>query len=320
MPNILVQTRQISKHYSVTLSWMQRRGLLRAVEEVSLSVTAGETLGLVGESGCGKSTLGRLILALLHPTAGTIQYEGQDLWRLDRKSLRQLRQRMQIIFQDPYSSLNPRMTIRQLLEEPYDIHGLGTRRQRRQWAGELMEEVGLNAEQLLRYPHEFSGGQRQRIGIARALALKPRLIVADEPVSALDVSVQAQILNLLTTLQQRYGLTYIFISHDLSVISHISSCIAVMYLGRVVELAPKSIYGQGHIHPYSQALLTAVPVADPTRHLPPPRIKGDPPSPLQIPAGCPFHPRCPYSEAVCTTEFPAFREISPGHWVSCHFR
>ncbi len=320
MPDILVETRQLSKHYMVAASGLQRRTLLRAVEEVSLSVREGETLGLVGESGCGKSTLGRLILALAPPSRGTVSFAGQDLWRLGRQSLRQLRQQLQIIFQDPYSSLNPRLTIRQILEEPYIIHGLGHPRERREWVAGLMTEVGLSVDQLNRYPHEFSGGQRQRLGIARALALKPRLIVADEPVSALDVSVQAQILNLLGDLQQRYGLTYLFISHDLSVISHISDRIAVMYLGRVVELAPKEFYGRESIHPYSEALLNAVPVADPQRRLPPSRLQGEPPSPLRIPPGCPFHPRCPYADSVCHQEFPQFRETSPGHWVSCHFR
>lgn len=320
MAENLVEVRSLSKYFNVSSPWGAGRLYLKAVDGVSFQIKAGETLGLVGESGCGKSTLGRLILALLPPTLGEVWLAGENLWTLPKRRVRQLRQKAQIIFQDPYSSLNPRMTIRRILEEPYIIHKLGNRRQRRQWLEELVEEVGLSTEQLDRYPHEFSGGQRQRIGIARALALKPQLIVADEPVSALDVSIQAQILNLLSELQDRFGLTFLFISHDLSVISHISNRIAVMYLGRLVELAPREVFGGGHLHPYTEALLDAIPVADPSRRLPPPRLKGDPPSPIQLPAGCPFHPRCPYAEDKCRKIVPDFRETAPTHWVACHFR
>ena len=228
---------------------------------------------------------------------------------------------MQIIFQDPYSSLNPRLTVRQTLEEPLLIHGLGNKQERRRWISELLGEVGLSEEHLERYPHEFSGGQRQRLGIARALTLKPRLMVADEPVSALDVSIQAQILNLLCDLQKRYGLTYLFISHDLSVISRVSDTIAVMYLGRIVDLAGREVFDRGPLHPYTEALLAAVPLPDPERPFRPPHLKGDPPSPLRIPSGCPFHPRCPEAQLpLCAEKVPEFRQIAPNHRVACHLR
>ncbi|MBW1917426.1 MAG: ATP-binding cassette domain-containing protein [Deltaproteobacteria bacterium] len=320
MAKTLVEARNLSKYFNVSSPWGTGRLYLKAVDGVSFNIQAGETLGLVGESGCGKSTLGRLILALLPPTEGEIWLAGENLWSLPARKLRHLRQKAQIIFQDPYSSLNPRMTIRRILEEPFVIHKLGNRRQRREWVEALIGEVGLSVEQLERYPHEFSGGQRQRIGIARALALKPQLIVADEPVSALDVSIQAQILNLLCQLQARFDLTFLFISHDLSVISHISSRIAVMYLGRLVELAAREVFDRRPLHPYTEALLDAIPVPDPNRRLPPPRLQGDPPSPIHLPSGCPFHPRCPYAEACCREIVPDFRETTPGHWVACHFR
>jgi oligopeptide/dipeptide ABC transporter ATP-binding protein len=320
MADYLVTASNLSKSYKISSSWSSRPLQLKAVSEVSFHIQRGETLGLVGESGCGKSTLGRLLLALLPPSQGEVLFAGKNLWTLPRPQLRELRQKMQIIFQDPYSSLNPRMTIRKILEEPYIIHKMGQRSERRLWVEELMVEVGLSPEQLDRYPHEFSGGQRQRLGIARALALRPELIIADEPVSALDVSVQAQILNLLKSLQKRLGLTYLFISHDLSVISYISTRIAVMYLGRLVELAPRQIFAHGPLHPYSEVLLEAVPIPDPQRRLPPPRLQGDPPSPVHVPAGCPFHPRCPYTESICGEVFPEFRETAPDHWISCHFR
>lgn len=316
----LLQAIQISKTFPVRATWWSRPRLLPAVNDVSLDLYSGETLGLVGESGCGKSTLGRLLLALLSPSSGQVLFEGEDIFRLSRQQQRQLRRRLQIVFQDPYASLNPRMTVRQILEEPFIIHGLGTKKERLAWAAELLAEVGLPAEALHRYPHEFSGGQRQRLGIARALALRPRLIVADEPVSALDVSVQAQVLNLFQELQRKWSLTYLFISHDLSVISHVSERIAVMYLGRLMELAPRERFARPGLHPYTEALLAAVPSADPKRRLAPPRLSGDPPSPLQIPPGCPFHPRCPEAMATCQVEFPAWRQVEAGHWLSCHNR
>jgi oligopeptide transport system ATP-binding protein len=318
--DLLLEARSLTKIFPLATAWLAPKQNLQALSDVSLQMPAGETLGLVGESGCGKSTLGRILLALLTPTMGEVWFAGENLFALPKERRRQLRQEMQIVFQDPYSSLNPRMTIRQILEEPYLIHGLGSKAERRDWGEALLQDVGLPPEALHRYPHEFSGGQRQRLGIARALALKPQLIIADEPVSALDVSVQAQILNLFNDLKQKLGLTYLFISHDLSVISHISDRIAVMYLGRLVETAPRHRFSQDRLHPYTEVLLEAVPVADPSRRMPAPRLKGDPPSPLNIPPGCPFHPRCPEAQPVCREVFPEFRQTGPDHWVSCHFR
>ncbi|MFZ5453127.1 MAG: ABC transporter ATP-binding protein [Thermodesulfobacteriota bacterium] len=320
MSETLLETQDLSRYFRLAGPW-GRGPLLQAVEGVNLSVMAGETLGLVGESGCGKSTLGRLVLALLSPTRGRVFFGGEEVTALSKPRLKQLRRQMQIVFQDPYSSLNPRMMVRQILEEPYAIHNLGTKAERRQWVAELLEEVGLGEEHLDRYPHEFSGGQRQRLGVARALALKPKLIVADEPVSALDVSIQAQILNLLSALQKRHGLTYLFISHDLSVISQISDRVAVMYLGRLVELAPRAVFDSERLHPYTEALLAAVPLPDPERPFKPPELKGDPPSPINLPSGCPFHPRCPEAQLPrCRNVVPAYRETAAGHWVACHFR
>jgi oligopeptide/dipeptide ABC transporter ATP-binding protein len=294
---------------------------LKAVDGVNFALKEGETLGLVGESGCGKSTLARVVLALLPPSQGEVWFAGENVFGLPSHRLKKLRRKMQIIFQDPYSSLNPRMTVGRILEEPYLIHSFGSRSERRAWAEALLTEVGLSAEHLDRYPHEFSGGQRQRIGIARALALRPRLIVADEPVSALDVSIQAQILNLLAQLQSKHHLTYLFISHDLSVISQVCTRVAVMYLGKIVNLAPRQVFDSARLHPYSEALLKAVPLPDPERPFTPPALKGDPPSPIHVPPGCPFHPRCPEAQfPVCRDAVPEFRETAPDHWVSCHFR
>lgn len=320
MPDILLETKNVSRHFRLAGPW-GRGPVLKAVDGVSFALREGETLGLVGESGCGKSTLARVILALLPPSQGEVWFAGENLGQTSAARLKVLRRQMQIIFQDPYSSLNPRMTVGQILEEPYVIHGLGTRPERRAWAVELLQEVGLSAEHLDRYPHEFSGGQRQRIGIARALALRPRLMVADEPLSALDVSIQAQILNLLAELQVRHHLTYLFISHDLAVISQACTRIAVMYVGKIVNLAPREVFDTARLHPYTEALLHAVPLPDPERPFQPPELKGDPPSPVNIPSGCPFHPRCPEARfPICRDVVPEFRETAPEHWVSCHFR
>jgi oligopeptide transport system ATP-binding protein len=320
MSEMLLRIRDLSRHFRLAGPW-GRGPVLKAVDSVTFDLYGGETLGLVGESGCGKSTLARLLLALLPPTQGQVYFDGEELTRLPKARLKALRRQFQIIFQDPYSSLNPRMTVERILEEPFVIHGLGTKAERQAWVAELLREVGLGPEHLERYPHEFSGGQRQRLGIARALALRPRLMVADEPVSALDVSIQAQILNLLAQLQERHGLTYLFISHDLSVISQISDRVAVMYLGRLMELAPRESFARARLHPYTEALLAAVPLPDPERPFKPPALKGEPPSPIMIPSGCPFHPRCPEAQLpLCRDVVPDYRETAAGHWVACHFR
>jgi oligopeptide transport system ATP-binding protein len=320
MPEPLLEVRHLTRYFRLTGAW-GKGPLLKAVDGVNFALKEGETLGLVGESGCGKSTLARVVLALLPPSQGEVWFAGENVFGLPSHRLKKLRRKMQIIFQDPYSSLNPRMTVGRILEEPYLIHSFGSRSERRAWAEALLTEVGLSAEHLDRYPHEFSGGQRQRIGIARALALRPRLIVADEPVSALDVSIQAQILNLLAQLQSKHHLTYLFISHDLSVISQVCTRVAVMYLGKIVNLAPRQVFDSARLHPYSEALLKAVPLPDPERPFTPPALKGDPPSPIHVPPGCPFHPRCPEAQfPVCRDAVPEFRETAPDHWVSCHFR
>jgi oligopeptide/dipeptide ABC transporter ATP-binding protein len=316
----LLEAQDLSCYFRLAGPW-GRGPVLKAVDGVSFALTPGETLGLVGESGCGKSTLGRLALALLPPTRGRIVFAGEDLARVSRPRLKELRRQVQIIFQDPYSSLNPRMTVGQILEEPFVIHNLGRRPERRAWVAELLREVGLTTDVVDRYPHEFSGGQRQRLGIARALALKPRLIVADEPVSALDVSIQAQILNLLAELQQRHGLTYLFISHDLGVISQISNRVAVMYVGRLLEMASREVLAAGRLHPYTEALLAAVPRPNAERTFNPPVLKGEPPSPVNVPTGCPFHPRCPEAQfPLCRETVPPLKETALDHRVACHLR
>jgi len=314
----LLEARGLRKVFAVRRGLFGRAAELRAVDGVDLTVARGETLGIVGESGCGKSTLGRLLLRLLEPTGGTVLLDGVDLATLSPADLRRKRREIQIIFQDPYGSLDPRMRVGDIVGEGLDIHGLASGDQRWRIVLELLERVGLRADAYRRYPHEFSGGQRQRIGIARALAVGPRLIVADEPVSALDVSVQAQVVNLLQDLQEERGLAYVFISHDLRVVEHISHRVAIMYLGRIVELAPRDALYAAPRHPYTRSLLSAVPVPDPRAPRDRQVLQGDVPSPIAPPPGCAFHPRCPYAEARCRTDTPALLAGRGGHAVACH--
>ncbi len=309
----LVRVRGLVKHFPLEGS----DDVVRAVDGVTFEILRGETLGLVGESGCGKSTVGRCLLRLIEPTAGHVEFDGRDVLATDGRSLRNLRREMQIIFQDPYASLNPRMRVRDIVGEPLVIHGLKDKEERRARVAELLSKVGLDPDYMNRYPHEFSGGQRQRIGIARALALNPKLIVADEPVSALDVSVQAQVVNLLQDLQSEFGLTYLFISHGLAVVEHISTRVAVMYLGRIVEVASAEELYARPLHPYTQALLSAIPIPDPTRKRDRIILTGDVPTPINPPSGCRFRTRCPMAIAECAQIDPDLREISPGHTVAC---
>ncbi|MHB8243046.1 MAG: ABC transporter ATP-binding protein [Solirubrobacteraceae bacterium] len=319
----ILEVRDLVKHFPITQGILipKKVGAVQAVDGVSFDIAAGETLGIVGETGCGKSTTARLVMRLLKPTSGEIRFEGNDITKLKGAPLKAVRREMQMIFQDPYSSLNPRKTIGSIIGEPFTIHGLQTGKgERKRAVQELMETVGLNPEHYNRYPHEFSGGQRQRIGVARALALKPKLLIADEPVSALDVSIQAQVLNLLRDLQREFGLTVVFIAHDLSVVRHMCDRVAVMYLGKIAEIGPgDELYGFPR-HPYTGALLSAMPVADPSRHGDERHLlSGDVPSPANPPSACRFHTRCPKAQERCSTEEPLLEEMDSGTRAACHY-
>jgi len=310
---VLLQVKNLIKYFPIESS----NDVVKAVDDVSFDILEGETLGLVGESGCGKSTIGKCILRLIEPTNGEVWFEGKNILSLDRKELRELRRQMQIIFQDPYSSLNPRLSVYSIVSEPLRIHRIGNKKERKEIVADLLKKVGIDPEYMWRYPHEFSGGQRQRIGIARALALRPKLIICDEPVSALDVSVQAQVINLLQDLQEEFGLTYLFISHGLAVVRHISDRVAVMYLGKIVEIAPAAeLYGNP-LHPYTKALLSAIPVPDPKIERKRIILQGDVPTPINPPSGCRFRTRCPIATEECSVITPDLKEIEKNHFVAC---
>ena len=317
--NILLETKDLSKYFTAKKGLLNRQpSQVKAVDHVSLTVNKGETLGLVGESGCGKSTLGRTILRLIPATEGQVLYNGEDILTYDKKKMWEMRRKLQIIFQDPYSSLNPRMTVYDLISAPLEVYKIGTKAERRELVEEILQEVGLDKQYLNRFPHEFSGGQRQRIGIARALILNPEFVVCDEAVSALDVSVRAQVLNLMRNMQQKKNLTYLFISHDLSVVRHISDRIAVMYLGSVAEVAEKAQLYSNPMHPYTKALLSAIPLPDVKKKRQRIILEGDVPSAYNPPSGCKFHTRCPYATDRCKQEIPVLRQMEKGHQVACH--
>jgi oligopeptide transport system ATP-binding protein len=320
--NVLLKVNKLKKYFPVKGGIFSKTiGYVKAVDEVSFDIKKGETLGLVGESGCGKTTTGRTIIRLLEPTSGEVFFEGDDFFRFSDERLRKARRDVQIIFQDPYGSLNPRMTVGDIVGEALSIHNIiKNKKEKEDKVKELLETVGLSATYLRRYPHEFSGGQRQRIGIARAIVLNPKLIICDEPVSALDVSIQAQIINLLEELQEKYDLTYLFIAHDLSVVKHISDRVAVMYLGKIVELAPTADLYDSPYHPYTEALLSAVPIADPTIDRERILLEGDVPTPYNPPKGCYFHPRCKKAKPICSQKEPKLIDRGNGHFVACHFR
>jgi len=319
----LLSVRNLKMHFPITQGIILQRqvGSVKAVDDISFDIKEGETLGLVGESGCGKSTTGRAILQLYKPTAGAVMYQGRDLVKLGGGEMRRMRRQVQMIFQDPYASLNPRMTVGSIIGEPLEIHNLAKGRAKTERVQELLRTVGLNPYFANRYPHEFSGGQRQRIGIARALAVDPKFIVCDEPISALDVSIQAQIINLLEELQERLNLTYLFIAHDLAVVRHISDRVAVMYVGKIVEVTDRNTIFDDPLHPYTRALLSAIPIPDPVLEKRRSRmiLVGDVPSPVNPPTGCRFNPRCPYAEDNCRTDEPPLAEVRPGHFVACHY-
>ncbi len=317
----LIEVTDLKKHFPIRKGVLQRTvGNVHAVDGVSFAIEEGETLGLVGESGCGKTTVGRTVLRLVEPTSGSIKVRGQEIGGLTKTEMRPLRRQMQIVFQDPFSSLNPRIRVKDIVGEPLKVHGVGNASEREDRVAALFKRVGLRAEQMSNYPHQFSGGQRQRVSIARALALDPHFIVADEPVSALDVSIQAQVINLLMDLQSEMKLSYLFVSHNLAVVEHISHRVAVMYLGRIVEYADKVSLFANPQHPYTEALLAAVPLPDPALQRTKNRVTGDVPSPINPPSGCHFHPRCPIATDRCKVEKPMLREIAPGHQAACHLR
>ncbi|MGM0842979.1 MAG: ABC transporter ATP-binding protein [Bacillota bacterium] len=319
MTEPLLKVENLKKHFPITGGILGRPvSSVKAVDGVSFTVNKGETLGIVGESGCGKSTTGRMLMRLIDPSEGKVTFEDRELTSLSNTEMRKIRREMQMVFQDPFASLNPRHTVEQILEEPLKVHGMGSAKERKKRVHELLNIVGLSSYHAKRYPHQFSGGQRQRIGIARALMTKPKLIIADEPVSALDVSIQSQVLNLMQDLQKEFGLTYIFIAHDLGVVRHISDRVGVMYLGKMVELSNSETLYENPLHPYTEALLSAVPVPDPDFKRETILLQGDIPSPSNPPSGCTFHTRCPHATEICKQKVPEFKEHQPGHYVACH--